>query len=92
MSTTTTTQHVLTGFVEQARGVIGRYPGPDEEFVFEFDSLGRRDIHMVGVRRPLEVEWYRDGELVRREVLRPWLGFAVEKADRVIERRPDAER
>jgi len=79
---------VLDSILSQLRGVIGRYPEPDEEFVFEFDDVATRDVHMVGVRRPLQVEWYVDDDLVREDVLRPWLGYASAEADRVIERRP----
>jgi hypothetical protein len=43
---------------------------------------------MLGVRRPLEVEWWADGDLVRVEELRPWIGAATARADRVVERRP----
>lgn len=74
---------------EQSRGVIGRYPGPDEKYVFEFDGVARRFIHMVGVRRPLRVEWYIEGELQSSETLRPWTGWGWKPADTVVERRPD---
>ena len=84
----TAEQIVLSSFLAQARGVIGRYPDPDQEFVFEFDEVRKRDVHMVGVRRPLQVEWYVDDDLVRVEELKPWTGYASAKADRVIERRP----
>ena len=82
-------QIVLDSFLSQLRGVIGRYPEPDQEFVFEFDSVRKRDVHMIGVRQPLQVEWYVDDDLVREAVLRPWVGMASARADRVIERRPD---
>lgn len=71
------------------RGVIGRYPDGDEEFVFEFDKVRNRHVHMVGVRRPLRVEWFDQGELVRAETLSPWVGLAGARADRIIERRPE---
>jgi len=79
---------VLSSFLSQARGVIGRYPEPNQEFVFEFEDVGERAVHMVGVRRPLRVEWYVDDDLVRVETLSPWTGYAAADADRVIERRP----
>jgi len=81
-------QIVLSSTLQQLRGVIGRYPSPDEEFIFEFDAVAERDIHMLGVRQPLEVEWWADGDLVRVEELRPWIGAATARADRVVERRP----
>jgi uncharacterized membrane protein (UPF0127 family) len=80
---------VLSSFFSQARGVIGRYPDPGQEFVFEFDESEQRLVHMVGVRRPLQVEWYVDDDLVRVEQLAPWVGHASAEADRVIERRPE---
>lgn len=80
--------HVLRSDWQQSRGVIGRYPDPDEEYVFEFDGVARRFIHMVGVRRPLRVEWYIGDGLQTAETLRAWLGWGYHKADRVIERRP----
>lgn len=78
----------LTGPLEQARGVIGRYPDPGQSFEFVFDRVKPRAIHMVGVRRPLRVEWYVYGELEAAETLRPWVGWARHRADRVVERRP----
>lgn len=82
------TIHHLEGPLEQARGVIGRYPGPDEEYHFIFDSVRRRGIHMVGVRKPLEVQWWIDDECVRTEVLTPLTGHARYQANRIVERRP----
>lgn len=81
-------QIVLSSTLQQLRGVIGRYPSRDEEFIFEFGQVAERDIHMLGVRQPLEVEWWADGDLVRVEELRPWIGAATARADRVVERRP----
>lgn len=82
-------QIVLSSLFDQLRGVIGRYPDPGQEFVFEFDSVAERAVHMVGVRGPLEVEWYVGDDLVRVEQLTPWVGYASAQADRVIERRPE---
>lgn len=78
----------LTTPVEQARGVIGRYPAPGERYVFEFETVKPRLIHMVGVRRPLRVEWYVGEELEAARTLRPWVGWGRARADRVVERRP----
>lgn len=78
----------LTGPIEQARGVIGRYPAPGERYVFEFDRVAPRGIHMVGVRRPLLVRWLARGELVAESVLRPWIGYGRHEADVVTEERP----
>ena len=80
---------VLTGPLEQLRGVIGRYPEKGQSVIFEFDSVQSRSVHMVGVSRPLVVEFFVGEELVRTDKLRPWVGVAIEECDRVIERRPD---
>jgi len=84
-------QIVLSSFLAQARGVIGRYPAPDQEYVFEFEEVRERHVHMIGVRRPLRVEWYDGGELVQTKRLAAWTGRASAEADRVIERRPSDE-
>lgn len=76
----------LTGPLEQVRGVIGREPGPDEAYIFEFDEVARRVVHMVGVREPLRVEWHVDDHCVRTEELAPWTGYASHQADTVVER------
>lgn len=78
----------LDSTFQQARGVIGRYPRPGERYVFPFDAVAQRLVHMVGVRRPLQVEWYADGSLVAREVLQPWTGWARYRADRIVEQQP----
>jgi uncharacterized membrane protein (UPF0127 family) len=84
-----TAKHVLTTPFEQARGVIGRYPDPGERYIFEFDDIKRRTVHMIGVRRPLQVTFEADGEVVRETVLSPWIGLARARCDRVIEQRPE---
>lgn len=86
------TVHTLDTRWGRARGVIGRYPGPDEAYVFEFDGVEPRAVHMVGVRHPLRVRWYDGDELVADEVLRPRLGQETHPADRVIETRPNGSR
>jgi uncharacterized membrane protein (UPF0127 family) len=43
---------------------------------------------MVGVTRPLEVVWIRDGIVVAKKVLEPWTGTDNHIADMVIERKP----
>lgn len=79
----------LTGPLEQMRGVIGREPGPGDRYIFEFDSVGERSVHMVGVRRPLEVTWIAEGEETFSTTLRPWVGYGSAPADVVIERAAD---
>jgi len=79
---------VLDGPLAQSRGVIGRYPSPDERYVFDFASAKPRFIHMVGVRRPLLVRWLVDDEERHRETLAPWTGWSRHRADTVTEERP----
>lgn len=81
-------QIFLTTALQQLRGVIGRYPEAGQEYVFEFDTVGKRCVHMLAVTQPLQVEFYVDGDLVREERLSPWTGFACARCDRVVERRP----
>jgi len=80
--------HRLTGPIEQARGVIGRYPGPDEEYVFEFDTVTERELHMLFVRRPLRARFYVGDDLVLDTVMRAWTGTASAECDRIVESRP----
>jgi len=79
---------VLDGPLSRTRGVIGRYPEADEEFWLEYTAVRERPIHMIGVRRPLRVEWYAHGALVAEETLEPWTGRATHRADTVVESRP----
>lgn len=79
---------ILRTSFEQARGVIGRYPKPGQRVIFEFDDVGPRVVHMLGVRRALSVQWWIGDERERTETLRPWTGIARAKADTIIETRP----
>lgn len=81
-------EHTLTGPFEQARGVIGRHPTPSERYVFEFDTVAPRLVHMVGVCRPLRVTWLADGVETASEVLRPWVGWGRHLADEIWEAAP----
>jgi hypothetical protein len=85
------TDYHLTGYLSRARGVIGRYPNPGDRYILEWSTIADRPIHMVGVTRPLIVEWHQRGAMVRREQLRPWVGRATHPADRVIEYAPDQQ-
>jgi len=85
------TDHHLTGYLARARGVIARYPDPGDRYIFEWSTIADRPIHMVGVTRPLIVEWHQRGAMIRREQLRPWVGRATHPADRVIEYAPDQQ-
>lgn len=79
------TDHHLTGPLEQLRGVIGREPSPDERYIFEFDTVAERSVHMVGVREPLHVTFIAEASQTLDVELRPWTGYASARADRVIE-------
>lgn len=79
---------ILRSSFEQARGVIGRYPEQGQRVVFEFDEVAPRVVHMLGVRRPLSVEWWIGDERERTETLRAWTGIARADADTIIETRP----
>lgn len=81
-------EHVLRSPLEQARGVIGRYPRPAQRYVFPFDSASPRLVHMLGVHRPLRVTWYAHNTVVAECVLRPWIGWGRYRADRIVEERP----
>lgn len=78
----------LDSLWDKTRGVIGRYPNPDERYVFRFDDVGLRGVHMFGVRRPLRVTWVADGEQTAEQILRPWVGYACFHADEIVEERP----
>lgn len=79
---------VLSGPLEKSRGAIGRYPAPDERYVFPFTRVRYRLVHMLGVRRPLRVQWIVDGDCRADRVLEPWTGRGYHLADRIIEQQP----
>jgi len=70
---------------QQARGVIGRHPDRGDRYLFIFDEVQDRTISMVGVTKPLKVQWLVEGEVVDTQVLRPWIGRHTAPADVVIE-------
>jgi len=80
----------LDGPLQRARGVIGRYPDDDERYVFAYDEPRVLAVHMVGVQRPLLVEWLLEDDVVGSEVLQPWVGSGEAWADTVIESAPEA--
>ncbi|MFP8952448.1 DUF192 domain-containing protein [Natrialbaceae archaeon A-arb3/5] len=72
--------------LSQTRGLMFRRSIPDEyALVFRFGSTKSRDVHMLFVPFPIDVVWLVDGVVQRVERLRPWLGFAREKADTIVE-------
>lgn len=79
---------ILDSRFQRARGVIGRYPTEDERYVFEYDSVKQRGIHMIGVTKPLRVTWIAGDEVTQEATLEPWTGTDSARADRIIEERP----
>jgi uncharacterized membrane protein (UPF0127 family) len=78
----------LTSWLGKRRGVIGRYPSEDERYVFEYDTVDTRPIHMLFVRRPLKVTWLANCKITYQTELQPWTGYDAARADTVIEERP----
>jgi len=81
---------VLESTWAQTRGVIGREPTPEQCFVFEFDDVDERAVHMVGVRSPLKVTWLIEGSINHEAVLKPWTGHDRARADMVLEESVDS--
>jgi len=81
-------EHILSGRIQKARGVIGRYPDENERYVFTYDEPQKLGVHMLGVSGPLLVRWLLDDELVEEKVLLPWWGSHTAYADTVTEQRP----
>jgi hypothetical protein len=83
--TTESNTTVLSGPLEQARGVIGREPNMGERFIFEFDEVDDRLVHMVGVTKPLLVKFMLDGAVTFETRLQPWIGHARAQCDTIVE-------
>ena len=72
--------------LSQARGLMFRRGVPDDyALVFWFDGVSSRDVHMLFVPFPIDVVWTVETEVQHVERLRPWLGFAREHADALVE-------
>ncbi|MBX0293295.1 DUF192 domain-containing protein [Haloarcula nitratireducens] len=72
--------------LEQSRGLMFRRSVPEDyALVFPFDRVGRRFIHMLFVRFPLDVIWLADETVRRASTLRPWRSMGYAKADTVLE-------
>lgn len=73
-------------WTKKVRGLMFRRSIPaDYALVFPFNSMGRRSVHMLFVRFPLEVIWLRDNTVEQIKTLQPWIGFGIAKADTLIE-------
>lgn len=81
----TTVEYAET-MLEQSRGLMFRSSVPDDYgLVFPFDGIGRRLIHMLFVRFPIDVVWLADDEVTRASTFRPWRSLGYAKADTVLE-------
>lgn len=69
----------------KVRGLMFRSVPGDFALVFRFSEVDRRSVHMLFVREALDVLWLRDGTVERIETLQPWRGFALDRADALIE-------
>ncbi|PCR92555.1 DUF192 domain-containing protein [Natrinema ejinorense] len=84
--TLASTVDTADSIVSQTRGLMFRRSLPDEyALAFRFDSTGTRDLHTLFVFVPIDAVWVVDGVVQRVETLRPWRGFAREKADLIVE-------
>lgn len=72
--------------VEQSRGLMFRRSIPDDyALLFPFDGVGRRFIHMLFVRFPIDVVWLADAEVQRVATMYPWRSVGYATADTVLE-------
>jgi uncharacterized membrane protein (UPF0127 family) len=84
--TLATTVDLADSIVSQTRGLMFRRSIRDDyALAFQFDSAKTRDLHMLFVFFPIDAVWVVDGVVERVETLRPWLGFARERADLIVE-------
>lgn len=81
-----TTVELADSLVSQTRGLMFRRSVPDDyALVFRFNSARTRDLHMLFVFVPIDAVWVVDCVVQRVERLRPWLGFARERANLIVE-------
>lgn len=78
---------VADSLLSRARGMMFRRSFPEgEALVFEFRSERRVGIHMLFVAFPLDVVFLdEDGVVVSVRTLRPWIGYASERAATAVE-------
>lgn len=78
---------VADGFVSRAVGLMFRRSVPDGyALVFEFSRERRVGLHMLFVPFPIDAVFLDpDGRVVSLRRLRPWLGYASERAETVVE-------
>ena len=71
------------------RGAIGR--GVGSGLWFDFESVGWRPLHMVGVGEPLVAVWVSGEVVTKVQRLRPWVGAGMAEASDVLELPADCE-
>jgi uncharacterized protein len=81
-----TTVDTADSLLQQTRGLVGRRSLPEGyALAFRFPRAKPRDVHMLFVFVPLDVVWVVGDVVQRVERLRPWTGFARERADLLLE-------
>ena len=77
---------VADSFVSRALGVMFRRSFPGDALVFEFPRERRAGIHMLFVFFPIDVVFLNGNNVViSKKTLRPWIGYASERASKMIE-------
>jgi len=66
-----------------SRGAIARGVGPG--LWFDFETVGWRPLHMVGVGQPLVALWLVDETVTKAQRLRAWVGAGMAEATDVVE-------
>jgi len=84
--TLATTVDTADSVRQKVVGLMGRSSLPEDyALVFPFEDAGRRIIHTVFVRTPIDVVWLRGDRVVHVETLSPWTGLGTASADTVVE-------
>lgn len=78
---------VADSFLSRARGMMLRRSFPEgEALVFEFPEERRVGVHMLFVAFSLDVVFLDEEDfVVSVRTLRPWIGYAVERAATAVE-------
>lgn len=85
-TTLATDVETADGWVQKLRGVMFHRSLPESYgLVFRFDTIERRDVHMLFVFVPLDVLWVADGVVQRVDRLAPWRGYGRESCDSIVE-------
>lgn len=86
--TVATDPTVADSLLAKTRGLIARRTMPGDAFVFPFEDIGTRWIHMIGVPFDVATVWVADGTVTKVARLRAWSGLGGAKADTVVELPP----